>query len=342
MSLDRSEAALTGDQRHHAGTVVVCVGLVTLDLVAQLTQPLEPHLKQRAPRIVASPGGGAATASAAIARMGIAARLVACVGDDEREVTIRRRLSEAGVEDALLVRGGAASAMSLVAVDPRGERTIINATAPELVGTVDESDREHLARAMKGASAVCADVRWPAGALVALEHAASSGIPGVLDLDRSLPEERESVLRLVRIASHVFASEPGLMDLIGAADVDTALAELARMMRAPAGPSPATATASGTRFVGVTLGAAGVRWRTVSSDGSVPRTSPAPAIEAMQTLGAGDVWHGVFAAELARGAPTERAIEVASAAAALRCTRRGGWEALPTRVEVEGLVAPAG
>ena len=322
--------------------IVVCVGIVTVDLVAVLDRELEPRLKQRASRIVASPGGAAATAAAAAAKLGITARLVARVGDDEREATIRGWLGAAGVEDLLLLRAGIGSATSLVTIDPGGERTIVNATAAGLVGPLDASDLEHLARAMEGAGAVCADVRWPAGAQAALEHAATAGVPGVLDLDRSLPDERERMLRLVRTATHVFASEPGLSDLIGTTDVDMALAELAALMLDPADPAdpalPVTSFA-GPRVVGVTLGASGVRWRCVEpGPDATPRTSPAPVVETLETLGAGDVWHGVCAGELARGATTERAIEVASAAAALRCTRRGGWDALASAAQVEALL----
>lgn len=321
------------------GPIVVCVGIVTVDLVAALDRELEPRLKQRASRIVASPGGAAATAAAAAAKLGITARLVACVGDDEREAPIRDWLGAAGVEDLLLLRAGIGSATSLVTIDPGGERTIVNATAAGLVGPLDPSDLEHLARAMQGAGAVCADVRWPAGAQAALEQAATAGVPGVLDLDRSLPKEREQILRLVRAASHVFASEPGLVDLVGTTDVDMALAELAALMIEPAGQPLWGASFRGPRVGGVTLGAAGVRWRHVGPDrDATPRTSRAPVVEAVETLGAGDVWHGVFAGELARGAAIERAIEVASAAAALRCSRSGGWDVLASAAEVEALL----
>lgn len=316
--------------------MVVCVGIVTVDLVAALDAPLQPSTKQRAGRIVSSPGGPAATAAAAIARIGVRARLVASVGEDERADMVRNWLHTAGVEDRLLSRAGVGSATSMVTIDPQGERTIINATGPELVGVPDGSDRAHIMRAMDGAAVVCADARWPGGAQVALELATAAGIPGVLDLDRSLPEERDQVRRLARNASHVFASEPGLRDLVGDMGIDAGLEELAELVAAP----EAGLGRDGPIVVGVTLGADGVRWRLVGEavDTSV-RTSPAPTITAVETLGAGDVWHGVCAASLAGGASSEQAITTASAAAALRCTRRGGWEILPDAEEVSTLMA---
>jgi ribokinase len=58
------------------------------------------------------------------------------------------------------------------------------------------------------------------------------------------------------------------------------------------------------------------------------------AVEAIDTVGAGDGFSGALAASLAAGAPVEDALVVASAAGSLTCTRRGAVEALPTRDEV--------
>ena len=55
---------------------------------------------------------------------------------------------------------------------------------------------------------------------------------------------------------------------------------------------------------------------------------------AVDTLGAGDVWHGAFALRLAEGADELTAIRFASAAAALKCTRPGGRMGAPSRAEV--------
>ena len=188
---------------------------------------------------------------------------------------------------------------------------------------------------MEGAAAVLADVRWQAGALVALELARSAGLPGVLDLDRTLPDERDTVLRLIRAASHVFASEPGLRDLVGDGTIGAGLTGLAAI----AARAEDDGVGTDRTVVGVTLGAAGVQWRVAGDDVDAPVLHhAAPQVTAVETLGAGDVWHGACAAALAAGAVTEVAIASASATAALRCTRRGGWEILPDAAEVAGLM----
>ena len=69
------------------------------------------------------------------------------------------------------------------------------------------------------------------------------------------------------------------------------------------------------------------------------RKSPVFAVEAVDTLGAGDVFHGAFALALAQGRALAAAIRFAAAAAGLKCTRLGGSMAAPYRAEVEALLA---
>jgi sulfofructose kinase len=66
---------------------------------------------------------------------------------------------------------------------------------------------------------------------------------------------------------------------------------------------------------------------------------PAFPVAVVETLGAGDTFHGAYALALAEGFLIEDAIRFAAAAAALRCTRSGGRAALPSRQEVLALLA---
>jgi sulfofructose kinase len=58
----------------------------------------------------------------------------------------------------------------------------------------------------------------------------------------------------------------------------------------------------------------------------------------IDTLGAGDIFHGAYALALAEGKPALAAARFASAAAAIKCSRSGGREGSPTRREVEDLL----
>ncbi len=78
-----------------------------------------------------------------------------------------------------------------------------------------------------------------------------------------------------------------------------------------------------------------ILWR----EGATLRRSPVFAVEAIDTLGAGDVFHGAFTLALAEGRDVVVALRFAAAAAGLKCTRLGGSMAAPRRAEVEALLA---
>ena len=86
----------------------------------------------------------------------------------------------------------------------------------------------------------------------------------------------------------------------------------------------------------MTNGAQGTLWL---DDQRQPHHMSAFAVHTIDTLGAGDVFHGAFALAIAEGQPIRDAIRFGSAAAALKCTRHGGAFASPQRAEVERLLA---
>ncbi len=87
-------------------------------------------------------------------------------------------------------------------------------------------------------------------------------------------------------------------------------------------------------FVAATDGAAGALWH----DGHALRRQEAFAVNAVDTLAAGDVFHAAFTLALAEGRAEAKALRFASAAAALKCARFGGIAGAPTRAEVEHLL----
>ncbi len=68
------------------------------------------------------------------------------------------------------------------------------------------------------------------------------------------------------------------------------------------------------------------------------RHEPAFAVDAVDTLGAGDTWHGAFALALAEGQSEREAVRFASAAAAIKCTRFGARNGAPSRAEVNAFL----
>ena len=170
------------------------------------------------------------------------------------------------------------------------------------------------------------DVRWPGAAALALKAARAAGRPAILDADTAPLAVLEQLLPL---ASHIVASEPAARIICGQAlDLETTCTDLASRTDA---------------FVAVTGGSAGTWWfdRTAGSS----RHVAAPRIKAVDTLAAGDVFHGAFAVALAEAMPIEQALRFASAAAALKCLRFGGRLGAPDRAETLAMIAehwPAG
>lgn len=290
------------------GPLVVCVGLCVVDLILSVDRRPDSAGKFFASRADESAGGPAATAAAAIARLGGTARFVGRLGNDARGDLAVSLLEVAGVEVEVERVASVTTPVSAVLVTPDGERTIINHADPRLFGTPPPPE------AFAGADVVLADVRWPEGAAAAMTAARTAGALGVLDLDRVPTDDRDRLRPAVEAASHVVASQPGA-EAFGAETADRGLDVLAAMTSA---------------WVAVTAGADGVFW-------PGGRLSP-PAVTAVDTLGAGDVFHGAFALALAEGQHEPDALRFASAAAAVACTRSGGWSSFGARDEVEQLM----
>jgi len=71
----------------------------------------------------------------------------------------------------------------------------------------------------------------------------------------------------------------------------------------------------------------------VAKDGNITH-QPAFRVEAVDTTGCGDVFHGAYAAGIASGYDVSWCIQFASAAAAIKATKRGGRAGIPNRQEV--------
>jgi sulfofructose kinase len=160
-----------------------------------------------------------------------------------------------------------------------------------------------------------ADLRWPAAAEAALKAAQEAGLPGVLDADTVPTPVPEGPFAA---ASHILFSSDGL-----------SLYDGERSRRESALVRAGQETGA---WVGVSAGGEGAYW--VDNDGLHHR--PAFRVQAVNTLGAGDVMHGAFTLALAEGQDAAEALTFASAAAGAKIARADGG--LPTREDVRGLI----
>ncbi|PWJ87221.1 sugar kinase [Mesorhizobium sp. M7D.F.Ca.US.004.03.1.1] len=296
---------------------LLSVGALTLDTILRVeTLPMHQG------KFIASDGvqiasGMATSAACAAHRLGAEVSLWASAGDDAVADQLIAGIEAEGVDCTFVRRvRGARSALASILVDAHGERIIV-----PFYDRLAHADPEALPVAdLMAFDAVLVDVRWPGAAALALKAARAMGRPAILDADTARLEVLEQLLPL---ATHIVASEPAARIVCGQAlDPETACADLASRTDA---------------FVAVTGGAAGSWWHDRSA-GCV-RHVAAPKIKAVDTLAAGDVFHGAFAVGLAEAMPVEQALRFASAAAALKCLRFGGRLGAPDRAETLAMVA---
>lgn len=293
--------------------LVLCVGHAVQDFVFTVPELPTRGEKYRASAFATVGGGPAATAAVAIARLGGRARLATRLGDDSIADVVVAELERYGVDCTLVRRfPGRGTSLSAVMVDAAGERMIVNhldAAMPR------EPDWLPSPEAI-GAQAVLGDVRWPEGSRRALAAARAARIPAVLDADKPLPADAAVRDALLASASHVAFSADGLAELIGDRDPARALERVAATLDA---------------WCCVTAGADGV----YTCSNGVLAHQPAYRVNVVDTLGAGDVWHGAFALALAEGRDEPTAVRFAQGAAALKVGRRGGRAGAPARAELD-------
>lgn len=285
-------------------TSVLVVGMAVMDFAFYVDTFPSGGTKHRAQDATVVGGGCAANAAVAIARLNGSPLLSTRLGDDHVGQMICSDLKGENVDISLSDRSGAKSSYSSILIDAQGERQIVNYRGKGLI-----TSPNHLSE-VPVVDAVLADTRWDEGAKAAMDLAETRGVPGILDVEA--PADPASF----GPASHLAFSEQGLAHFYPELEPEKAIALIQKEFGG---------------WVCVTMGSAGVAWRSAEGAGHFP----AYPVEVVDTLGAGDVWHGAFALRMAEGAGESEAVLFSNAVAALKCTRQGGRSGAPSRNEVE-------
>jgi sugar/nucleoside kinase (ribokinase family) len=296
-------------------TRILCIGMPVRDLTFNVQSVPERGQKFHADRFVQICGGNALNAAIGISRLGGKASLTGPMGDagESSGRYIFEDLAKEGIDSSHLVHmPGLVTPISGIMIDPSGERTIVTFRDPELWKVrLPEADL-----LLRNCDSILIESRCSfANGLC--NEARSRGIPVVVDVDSTMSQQDG----LLTAASHLIFSAEALQSTAGISDNLKALKKVA------------TLTSS---FLGVTRGPKGTLWLDERGE---PQETPAFPVHTVDTLGAGDIFHGAFALEFAGGANIRHALRFASAAAALKCTRFGGAFAAPQRAEVEELLS---
>jgi len=296
---------------------VVGVGLNATDTI--LVVPKFPAYGGKAPftREFYSVGGQVATAMVACARLGLRAKYIGSVGDDERGRIQMESLRASGIDiQDVQQRTNCPNQSAYIVVDEStGERTVFwnrsdcLAISPESIAVkqiacarllhIDGHDTPAVERAAR----------------IARDH----GIPVTVDVDTIYP----GFDRVLPLVDYLIASSEFPRRWTGIDDPRSALAAIQSQY--------------GMLVAAMTLGAEGALAYT---EGQFIY-SPGFVVECVDTTGAGDVFHGAFCYAVLEGMPVAEALEFCNAMAALNCTAFGARGHIATLEEVRKVILGA-
>jgi ribokinase len=278
---------------------VVVVGSANADLV--VTVPRRPAAGETVlgADVATSPGGKGANVAVAAARAGAAVSMVGRVGDDEHGAMLRTALAGARVDVWALRTSTEPTGLALVLLTPDGENSIV--VAPGANARLTTSDVDVALAELGPGDVLVAQLEVP---MEVVEHAATGAAAAGARAVVNFSPVRPLGSRLLRSADPVVVNEHEARELVGA----IAAADLARGLL---GLGAASAV--------VTLGARGA----VLADAAGVRHVAAPAVDVVDTTGAGDAFLGALAAGLARGADLDAAVQAAVRAGAEAVGRPG-------------------
>jgi ribokinase len=309
---------------------VLVVGSVNVDLVVAAPRLPGPGQTVTGGDLARYQGGKGGNQATAAARLGARVAFVGAVGDDEMGRQACSALASEGIDVAGLAVSSRATGVALIVVDPRGENLIT--VAP---GANDEVHAVHVRTALAALAPgpddvvlVCREIP-PDGVRAALEVGREAGSITILN-----PAPADGLDAATLALADILTPNETELALLGGLGSARGNPETAARRVLAGQPTDAGEGDAHGRAVVVTLGAAGAL--IVRAAGAAVAV-PAPAVEVVDTTGAGDTLNGALAAGLADGLDLAGAVRRAVAAAALSTTRPGARGGMPTRAELEAL-----
>ena len=289
--------------------MILVAGSANLDFVVRA-----PHIPAPGETVLGRdfqtfPGGKGANQAVACARAGAApTHMLLALGDDAFAAPLEASLVQAGVQLHLLRVKNQATGTAFICVADDAENAITVAPGANLA--LSPSDLPPLT----GFSHLLLQLEIPLPTVLAYAQAArAQGVTVVLN------------------AAPAQVLPPELLALIDILIVNEG--ELAVVAQHP-GPMTECLARIKVPCVVVTLGSRGCCAR---SDGAL-LTQPAFDISPIDSTGAGDTFCGALVAALSQGQPLAQALQRASAASALACTRLGAQSSIPTAAEVDAFL----
>ncbi len=269
-----------------------------------------------------NPGGKGANQAVAAARLGGQVTFLAKVGNDIFGYQARQQFEQEGIETQFILTDAVnPSGVALITVDAKGENSIV--VAPGANAALSAQDLEPAEKALHQAGILLMQLEIPLETVtVAARMAATQGIKVILNPApaRPLPDELLSGLYLLTPNE----SEAETLTGVSVTNLATAKAAAEKLRQ------------KGVANVVITLGVRGALVFTADYSCHVP----APAVTAVDTTAAGDVFNGALAVALAEGQDLGEAVRFANQAAAFSVTKLGAQASAPTRQDLHGIPFP--
>ena len=283
---------------------IICVGSVFLDNIISLESIPKKPIKVKAKRIEKRLGGCAAAASFTVKKLGVQSEFIGRFGDDDVSNFLKSEFNYFNVnyKRSLSIKKSLSS-QSYVFQDAKGERLLVAYNEKKIL--VNKSLPKFSFSPKK---TYLVDVHWIEAACYITKKTHNKKINCIADVDNF--KKNKKIEQIVNNASHPIFSETGLFEYTKIKSKIRSLKYLYNKKN---------------KFYGVTLGSKGVYW----IDNNVIYHCPAPKIKAIETNGAGDVFHGAFATFIHKKKTIKESVELATATASLKCTKFGGIRSVP-------------
>ncbi len=317
---------------------VVVLGSLNMDLVAEVDRLPQPGETVPGRKFLTMPGGKGANQAVAVARLGMATAMVGRVGADAFGQALRAQLKRDRIDiSAIQTHNSLASGTALIAVSPLNNQIIV---IPGANGAVDEDDLARLIPYFEQAKVLMLQFEIP---LPVIEKAAAlayqAGLTVIVDPAPAIGPLAADFCEYISILTPN-QTEAALLSRQSVTDVASALTAAEMLQQ------------QGIAAVIVKLGELGAVCATATDSFVVP----AFAVQAIDTVAAGDAFNGGLAAALCRSARSERsefskrsdqrydrvtlepAIRYAHAVGALAVTQSGAQSAMPDAAQVDAFL----
>ena len=282
---------------------ILVVGLVTVDLIYYLNKLPDKGIKYVSEKQILSTGGNASNASIAISRLGGSVTFISTIGNDFFGNYILNELKKENIDtNNIIKKNNINTSNSCINIDGKGERQIVNFRSKEL----DFSDNYFIKKNIF--DAYLTDGRLENASIFILKEAKKNNKPGILDAENPVNENA------IKEASHIAFSLQGLKSFTNTSSIKDSLKLVKNISN---------------NFSCVTDGENGVFFL---DEDELIQLKP-PKIDVIDTLGAGDAWHGAFTLAISLRKPLLDACKYANIVAAKKCENLGGIKGSPYKFD---------